>query len=114
MILTINKKVFDFQLPNALETAIPTEERGIRRDGVRLLVSERRNNKITHTRFSELSQFLKAGCPYSKYFRNITCCFADSIGRWNKGANSFVYQGERKGMAGRNKKSSSQCYGSIK
>ncbi len=56
-----NEIAFDFSLPKLLECARPTEVRGITRDGVRLMVSRRSNDRIHHNRFSEIGQFLKEG-----------------------------------------------------
>jgi S-adenosylmethionine:tRNA ribosyltransferase-isomerase len=48
-----------FVLPERLNAAEPPEARGLERDGVRLLVAE--NNRIRHSRFDQLDQFLKPG-----------------------------------------------------
>ena len=61
MASTINNKALQFDLPKTLESAKPTEERGLPRDGVRLLVSDRTNNKITHTKFNNITRHLQAG-----------------------------------------------------
>jgi len=50
-----------FELPSHLEAAEPPEARGLKRDGVRLLVSHRDYNHVTHTRFTDLPDFLEAG-----------------------------------------------------
>ncbi len=52
---------FDFHLPHQLECAIPTERRGIPRDAVKLMVSNRSNNKISNTTFNKITDFLKPG-----------------------------------------------------
>ena len=52
---------FDFQLPPELEASEPPEARGLTRDGVRLMVSYRSTDTISHTTFSQLPDFLKAG-----------------------------------------------------
>lgn len=50
-----------FVLPEQLEAREPPEARGIARDGVRLLVSAVRSDRIVHARFSDLPSFLRAG-----------------------------------------------------
>jgi S-adenosylmethionine:tRNA ribosyltransferase-isomerase len=53
--------VIDFALPSQLEAAEPPEARGLRRDGVRLLVSRADTDTIAHARFSDLADWLKPG-----------------------------------------------------
>jgi S-adenosylmethionine:tRNA ribosyltransferase-isomerase len=48
----------DFALPPELEAGEPPEARGLGRDGVRLLVSYLRGDRIIHTRFSEIVRYL--------------------------------------------------------
>ncbi|HLN83314.1 MAG TPA: tRNA preQ1(34) S-adenosylmethionine ribosyltransferase-isomerase QueA [Candidatus Binatia bacterium] len=50
-------KEFDYVLPESLIAAVPSR----RREGSRLLVLQRSSGEITHTGFSELSDFLSAG-----------------------------------------------------
>jgi len=50
-----------FTLPPHLEAAEPPEARGLKRDGVRLLVSRIDTDSIAHSRFSELPEWLSAG-----------------------------------------------------
>jgi S-adenosylmethionine:tRNA ribosyltransferase-isomerase len=50
-----------FELPPALEAAAPPEARGLRRDGVRLLVIDRGTGAVRHSRFSELPLLLDSG-----------------------------------------------------
>jgi S-adenosylmethionine:tRNA ribosyltransferase-isomerase len=52
---------FEFDVPAELVAREPAEARGLRRDGVRLLVSRRTDDVIVHTRFRELPDFLAAG-----------------------------------------------------
>lgn len=53
---------FTFTLPEELAAKEPAERRGLSRDGVRLMVIDRtQNNKVTHTRFNCLSEFLLPG-----------------------------------------------------
>lgn len=51
----------EFTLPRALEATEPPEERGMGRDDVRLLVSERSSGKIEHRRFTDLPALLRPG-----------------------------------------------------
>ncbi|MGZ3715425.1 MAG: S-adenosylmethionine:tRNA ribosyltransferase-isomerase [Ktedonobacterales bacterium] len=51
----------DFTLPPQLEANAPAEARGLSRDGVRLMVSSRAKNRIVHTHFRQLGEFLRAG-----------------------------------------------------
>jgi S-adenosylmethionine:tRNA ribosyltransferase-isomerase len=48
-------------LPPELEAHEPPEARGLARDDVRLMVSYRAENRVVHTRFRELPEFLRAG-----------------------------------------------------
>jgi S-adenosylmethionine:tRNA ribosyltransferase-isomerase len=50
-----------FTLPPHLEAAEPPEARGIRRDGVRLLVSQVDTDAIHHSRFDQLPRWLTPG-----------------------------------------------------
>ena len=50
-----------FEVPAELVAHAPPEARGLRRDGVRLLVSRRSDDAIFHTRFRRLPHFLAAG-----------------------------------------------------
>ena len=53
---------FVFTLPKELAAKEPAERRGISRDEVRLMVIDRTsNNKVTHTKFNHLSEFLQPG-----------------------------------------------------
>ncbi len=52
---------FDFDLPPELEAAEPPEAHGLARDEVRLMISYRSDNRVVHTRFRELGDFLTAG-----------------------------------------------------
>jgi S-adenosylmethionine:tRNA ribosyltransferase-isomerase len=51
----------DFALPESLEAAAPPEARGLRRDEVRLLVSDVANDSIEHTHFHDLPRWLSPG-----------------------------------------------------
>jgi S-adenosylmethionine:tRNA ribosyltransferase-isomerase len=53
--------IADFELPAILEAAEPAEARGLRRDEVRLLVSDLTQDSIAHARFHELPRWLSAG-----------------------------------------------------
>jgi S-adenosylmethionine:tRNA ribosyltransferase-isomerase len=50
-----------FELPPNLEAAAPPEARGLRRDGVRLMVVDRDSGAVWHTRFSDLPLLLRPG-----------------------------------------------------
>ncbi|MSP13110.1 MAG: S-adenosylmethionine:tRNA ribosyltransferase-isomerase [Chloroflexi bacterium] len=51
----------DFELPPQLEAAEPPEARGLARDQVRLMVSYLINNRVIHTRFRDIENFLEPG-----------------------------------------------------
>jgi S-adenosylmethionine:tRNA ribosyltransferase-isomerase len=53
--------VLDFTLPDTLEAHEPPEARGLSRDGVRLLVTERASGALHHHRFTELPALLRPG-----------------------------------------------------
>ena len=53
--------IADFELPADLEAAEPPEARGLRRDQVRLLVSDVERDAIEHARFDDLPRWLSAG-----------------------------------------------------
>lgn len=50
-----------FELPPELEASEPPEARGLSRDAVRLMVSYRSDDLVTHTQFHNLPDFLAAG-----------------------------------------------------
>ena len=53
---------FTFTLPKELAAKEPAERRGISRDEVRLMVIDRtQNNRVTHTKFDRLNEFLLPG-----------------------------------------------------
>jgi S-adenosylmethionine:tRNA ribosyltransferase-isomerase len=54
-------KTLDFELPKQLEASEPPEARGLKRDEVRLMLSYVQDNRIIHTRFSQLADYLQAG-----------------------------------------------------
>jgi len=47
-----------FELPTRLEATEPPEQRGLRRDGVRLMVADRHGGSLLNARFHELPQLL--------------------------------------------------------
>jgi len=51
----------EFSLSPELEAHAPPEARGLSRDGVRLLVSHKADDSLTHTHFFELPRFLQKG-----------------------------------------------------
>jgi S-adenosylmethionine:tRNA ribosyltransferase-isomerase len=59
--MTIVANVFDFAVPPELEASAPPEERGLRRDGVRMMTSSHDGEQIVHTRFDRLPDLLLPG-----------------------------------------------------
>ena len=53
--------LLDFTLPEDLEARVPPEARGLARDEVRLLVSNRDTGEIAHARFYDLPDYLRRG-----------------------------------------------------
>lgn len=53
--------MLDFTLPPELEAAEPPEARGLARDEVRLMLSYRADDRVQHTQFRSLPDFLEAG-----------------------------------------------------
>jgi S-adenosylmethionine:tRNA ribosyltransferase-isomerase len=51
----------DFVLPPELEASEPPEARGLARDEVRLMISYRADNRVVHTRFKQLEEYLASG-----------------------------------------------------
>lgn len=51
----------EFTLPPELEASAPPEARGLRRDGVRMLVSYRADDNIVHAAFRDLVQYVRSG-----------------------------------------------------
>ena len=51
----------DFELPPSLEASEPPEARGLARDEVRLMVSYRSDDRVVHTRFRDIGQYLESG-----------------------------------------------------
>jgi len=51
----------DFELPPELEAGEPPEARGLMRDEVRLMVSYLSDERVVHSRFRDLPDFLEAG-----------------------------------------------------
>lgn len=58
---TVNPNALHFELPPELEAHEPPEARGLARDGVRLMVSYRMDNRLVHARFCDLDVFLDPG-----------------------------------------------------
>jgi S-adenosylmethionine:tRNA ribosyltransferase-isomerase len=52
---------FTFSLPEELAAREPPERRGLARDGVRLLVLDRKNGRVEHTHFRHLGSYLRPG-----------------------------------------------------
>ena len=53
--------MFSATLPSELRAALPAEMRGLRRDHVRLLVADRRDGGLHHTRFDQIGDWLAHG-----------------------------------------------------
>lgn len=52
---------FDFTLPSRLEAHEPPEARGLSRDDVRLMVSNRADDQVIHSRFNAIGDYLAPG-----------------------------------------------------
>ena len=52
---------FSFTLPPELSAKEPPERRGLARDHVRLMVIERANASVEHTRFDQVGRYLRSG-----------------------------------------------------
>jgi len=59
--LSLQHQVLDFQLSGELEAGEPPEARGLRRDEVRLMVSYWKKDRVVHTKFNQLLEYLKPG-----------------------------------------------------
>lgn len=57
----IYPEVIHFDLPTGLEASTPPEARGLARDEVRLMVSYRSDNRVVHTQFRQLGDYLNEG-----------------------------------------------------
>ena len=57
----IQQSALPFDLPAELEAGEPPEARGLARDEVRLMVSYRSSDRVIHTHFRNLPDFLEAG-----------------------------------------------------
>ena len=53
--------LLNFTLPSTLEAGEPPEVRGLERDEVRLMVSYIATNRVVHTRFRQIGDFLESG-----------------------------------------------------
>ncbi len=51
----------DFVLPPELEATVPPEARGLTRDSVKLMVSYPADDRVMHTRFNSIADYLDAG-----------------------------------------------------
>jgi S-adenosylmethionine:tRNA ribosyltransferase-isomerase len=61
MVAALERLPLDFSVPPELEAREPAESRGLERDDVRLLVSDRAGGALAHARFRELAGFLRRG-----------------------------------------------------
>jgi S-adenosylmethionine:tRNA ribosyltransferase-isomerase len=57
----ISSEVLHFDLPSALEASAPPEARGLDRDEVRLMVSYRADDRVIHSQFRHIGDFLNEG-----------------------------------------------------
>jgi S-adenosylmethionine:tRNA ribosyltransferase-isomerase len=55
------RQALEFELPPDLEAGEPPEARGLMRDEVRLMVSHASDDRVIHSRFRDLEDFLEAG-----------------------------------------------------
>ncbi|HWE10450.1 MAG TPA: S-adenosylmethionine:tRNA ribosyltransferase-isomerase [Solirubrobacteraceae bacterium] len=82
-----------FELPPALEATAPAEERGLDRDGVRMLVADASDGAIFHARFFELPDLLAAG---DLVVVNVSATLAAAIpGRRADGARVLIHVATR-------------------
>jgi S-adenosylmethionine:tRNA ribosyltransferase-isomerase len=58
---TPSLSLIEFSLPPELEASAPPEARGLRRDQVRLMVSNYSDDQVRHTRFYNIDKYLNAG-----------------------------------------------------
>jgi len=58
---TTSLSAIEFSLPPELEASAPPEARGLRRDQVRLMISNYSTDEVKHTRFYHLDKYLSAG-----------------------------------------------------
>src|SRR5512133_2771647 len=58
---TTTLSLIEFSLPPELEASAPPEARGLRRDQVRLMVSNYSTDQVRHTRFYRLDKYLNEG-----------------------------------------------------
>ena len=58
---TVPLSAIEFSLPPELEASAPPEARGLRRDEVRLMVSNYSTDQVRHTRFYHLDKYLSEG-----------------------------------------------------
>lgn len=59
--MTLLEPTLNFSLPPELEAHQPPEARGLARDEVRLMVSYGHNDRLVHTQFRNIGDFLRAG-----------------------------------------------------
>lgn len=58
---TVPLSAIEFSLPPELEASAPPEARGLRRDEVRLMISNYSTDQVRHTRFYHLDKYLSEG-----------------------------------------------------
>ncbi len=57
----LTSKLIDFELPPELAAPLPSEQRGLARDEVRLLISSEGGRKMEHGRLRDLPDYLQSG-----------------------------------------------------
>lgn len=60
-VIDLSPPAHAFEVPPELEAGEPAEARGLDRDGVRLMVANRHEERLVHARFRELPRFLRPG-----------------------------------------------------
>ncbi len=85
-----------FDLPDVLSAKEPPEKRGLSRDGIRLLVADRTQDKLTHARFRQLPDFLKPGdCLVLNASRTLPASLDAHLDSHLDGSHAFSQAGPR-------------------
>ncbi|MEO6098268.1 MAG: S-adenosylmethionine:tRNA ribosyltransferase-isomerase [Fibrobacteria bacterium] len=85
-----------FTLPDDLSAHEPPEKRGLTRDGVRLLSTDRREGRLIHGRFDRIADFLLPGdCLVFNASRTLPACLAASVERLEAPSDGFEGRVER-------------------
>jgi hypothetical protein len=108
----------EFSLPPELEASAPPEARGLRRDEVRLMISNYSTDQVKHTRFHHLDKYLNEGdVSSSQHQPHEELCtagtradgsalwnciyphFDDDLGRWNSAISMSMANQTSRGCA---------------